>query len=125
MGRKRVPTNILDARGSFKKNPQRRRHEPDARGAIGHAPRFFDAELRKIWKELVSMIPDGVLTKGDRIALEEMCRLVQESREDPANMQVGKRNLLKTYLVSFGLTPADRSKIEVPPPEKKGDFDEF
>lgn len=125
MARPRTPTNILDARGAFKKDPQRKRHEPKPRGPLGPPPRYFDNDLKKIWREIVKQIPEGVLTKADRLSLEELTKLVHESRTFGTTMLVGRSNLLRTYIGLFGMSPADRARLDIQPEDAKNDFDDF
>ena len=123
MGRPRIPTKVLEMRGAFKKNPQRKRTDPKSRGPIGRAPKHLSDGEQDIWREVVRIAPAGVLTRADRIALEEMCSLIHERRTNLAGMTGAKRNLLRSYMAVFGMTPADRSRINIPPPKKKNPFD--
>ena len=125
MGRPRTPTNVLDRRGAFKKNPQRKRTDPVTNGPVGAAPRHLSVAQKKIWRELVKIMPAGVVSCAERIALEEMCYLIHEMRTELDYMTDGRRSLLRSYLGQFGMTPADRAKINVPPPAPTNRFDGF
>lgn len=125
MGRPRTPTNILDARGAFDKNPQRKRTDPATSGPIGDAPAHLNEMEAAIWAEVLEIAPQGVLTCADRFAVEEMCRLVAEVRVGGNEMTSANRSLLRTYLGQFGMTPADRAKINVPPPAPVSKYDGF
>jgi hypothetical protein len=41
MARQRAPTNVLDARGAFDKNPNRKREDPKVAGPLKAAPGHF------------------------------------------------------------------------------------
>ena len=125
MGRPRTPTNVLILKGAFKKDPQRKRVDPKTNGPIGFAPRHLSAAEKKIWRELIKIMPVGIVTCAERIALEEMCYLIHEMRTELEYMTDGRRSLLRSYLGQFGMTPADRAKINVPPPAPKNPYDGF
>jgi hypothetical protein len=124
MARPRTPSAILELKGAFKKDPQRkeqRSQEPRPQGIIGDPPLFFDVERASIWHEIISQVPDGVLTNADRIILELTCSLVHGLRQ--GSSERGDLSLLKSCLASLGMTPADRSKISVP--KQAEELDEF
>jgi hypothetical protein len=81
MARPRTPTNVLDARGAFKKHPERRREDPEPAGELGEPPLYFSAPELQCWTELVSITPRGVLTARDRWVVEMAARLMAEYRE--------------------------------------------
>jgi len=117
MGRNRVPTSILEARGSFEQNPQRRRKDPTVRGGLGRCPDFLKPDEKQAWREIVKQVPERVLAVSDRILVETTARLVAKQRRDP---EFSSRlcALLISCLSKLGLTPADRSKVsQLPPPE--------
>ena len=112
MGRIPVPTEILDARGSFLKHPERRRpNEPQEARSLGNAPRCLTAEQKKLWAEVAHALPPGVGKFSDRYALEILVRLLAKERGDSINNN--ERGQLIKLLGSFGMTPADRSKISI------------
>jgi hypothetical protein len=123
MTRPRTPTSILEARGAFDKNPNRRREsEPKAEGEIGNPPvRFSVAEIAA-WDEIVSCCASGVLCKSDRIAVEIAAVLLAAFRSDPMGLPAAKVARLDSLLSRFGMTPSDRSKVTVPPPFKENPF---
>lgn len=123
MGRPRTPTKVIEMRGAFRKNPNRKRTDPQVKGPIGNAPKHLSAKEKKIWDEVVENAPVGVLTSADRIALEEMCSLIYERRYDLASMPCSKRNLLRSYVGVFGMTPGDRSRVNVPGPKERNRFE--
>src|SRR5580765_7771854 len=71
MGRNRTPSAILDAKGAYLVNPQRRRtKEPQGTLGIGTAPRRLTDEEKAVWKELADDMPEGVLQRSDRNMFE-------------------------------------------------------
>jgi hypothetical protein len=112
MGRIPVPTEILDTRGAFLKHPERRRpNEPQEARPLGNAPRCLTAEQKKLWCEIAHNLPPGVGKVSDRHAFEMMVRLMAKERADSINNN--ERGQLIKLLGSFGMTPADRSKISI------------
>ena len=113
MGRIPVPTEILDTgRGAFLKHPERRRpNEPQETRPLGNAPRCLAAEQKKLWVEIAHNLPPGVGKVSDRHAFEMLVRLMAKERADSINNN--ERGQLIKLLGSFGMTPADRSKISI------------
>jgi len=125
MARPRTPTNVLELRGAYKKNPQKKRKtEPKPLAGVG---KFTEGptSLTEIWDEVVSQTVPGVMTISDRLALEMVCRLTAEIRLNPDEISVGKVSALCGMLGRFGLTPADRSKVTIPDVEKNDEWGEF
>lgn len=122
MGRPRTPTNILEARGAFKKNPGRARaraNEPEVRAPVGGPPEGWVeqakhnmryAEYVALWKEICASAPAGVLTVADRPLVELYCRKMYSVRRDldPRASDVGQ---IVSILAKFGMTPSDRSRV--------------
>lgn len=122
MARPRKPTVTLELAGAFQKDPQRKReNEPKPAGPLGEPPVDFDDVLHALWEELVSMVPAGVLTVSDRWLVELACRTMFAVKQGHA--LAAEKNLLLSCLSRMGLTPADRSKIAVPP--QKQELDEL
>ena len=117
MARPRLPSNVLDARGSFKRNPHRTRTDPAPAGKLRAPPKgeHFSDEHRKIWRELVKAAPKDVITESDRFALEICCVLLFQYRSDPGEFAAPKLLRLETLLGKFGMTPADRPKVAKTP----------
>lgn len=124
MARPRTPTNVLDARGAFKKNPNRRREDPDVDAEIGEPPAFFDEAHACVWQELVAAAPNGVLKGSDRVALEMACRLTVAMRTN-AEFPISGMLRLEALLGKFGMTPADRSKVSGTKKKSNNAFDQF
>ena len=123
MGRPKTPTALLDARGAFKKHPERKRNgEPQVRESIGLVPDWFSPEQVSAWQQITSSAPMGVLTGADSLAVEISAVLLAEFRYDPAEFQAGKLGRLQSFLGQFGMTPADRAKLSI---EKAPDVNPF
>ena len=111
MARPRTPTNVLDARGAFKKNPQRRRQDAEPSGQLGAAPAHLECEALQAWEEIKRSAPRDVLTESDRLALEVAAQLLAQFRTDPVEFPAAKLVRLEALLGKFGMTPADRAKV--------------
>jgi hypothetical protein len=122
----RKPTAILDLNGAFKKNPDRgraRKNEPKPTGPLGPPPEFLTSPEKLVWFELDEIAPPKVLTNSDRWTVEIAVRLMNRVREDGIGgkygISVGELAQLNQCLIRMGMTPADRSKIGVPPDDDK------
>jgi phage terminase small subunit len=130
MARNRTPSNILELNGAFKKNPQRRREEPNVDSELGPPPDHFDDARCAAWAEVVGMAPEGVLTKSDRLAIEMLSDLLVRYRASMAPAgdkftSADRRDLL-AILARFGMTAADRSRVSSPTEkEETGDMFDF
>jgi hypothetical protein len=83
---------------------------------IGKPPTHLPAIERSIWGEIVRTAPPGLLTKSDRLSLEILGKLVARMRT--SEFKVSELNALVAVLGKFGMTPADRLKMNLePPPE--------
>jgi len=86
MGRARIATNILEARGAFKKNAKRkdiRANEPSDHDEFKTPPpKYFSAEEKAAFKEIIKFVPKGVLVKSDTLHVELAARLLAEFRRD-------------------------------------------
>jgi len=127
MSRPRTPTNVLDARGAFDKNPNRRRVDPKSAGRLKPPGKHLDDERRVIWREIVKMVPEGVITQSDRLMLEIAVELTWEFRQSPLDFTAARLTRLEAILGKFGLSPSDRAKVAGPGGRKKAEnpFSEF
>lgn len=115
MARPRKPTRTLELLGAYKKDPkrkQKRAREPQPEAGLGKPPKTFDESERARWRDLVEICAAGVLTKQDRPAAMSLCQLWAALLRN--KISVSERSLLHGLFGKFGLTPADRSKIQVP-----------
>jgi len=124
MARPRTATNILDARGAFKKNPGRARpNEPKVSAKFKKTPsKRLDDSQRAAWRELIKAVPAGVLTGADHLELEMVACLLAEFWACPAEMGTTRINLLRTMMGRFGLDPSGRASLTIEPP-KDNPFD--
>jgi len=125
MSRPRIATKILDARGAFRKDPQRARpNEPKpAKGTFRRAPpKQFSPKEKSCWKEIVRSAPEGVLTKSDEIMVEIAASLLNEFRTDRSNISMTKIARLQTILTRLGFDPSGRASISVNNGKEESEF---
>jgi len=125
MARPRKPTNIIKLQGGYKDHPARlkeREGEPENVNPIGGPPSILGEQECGVWAELVKMSIPGVLGEADRMALEVLSRLIVKFREGEATGP--ELSQITKLLSQFGMTPADRSKINIPGKKKKNAFDD-
>ena len=129
MARPRKPTNVLELKGAFKKDPQRaadRENEPEPQGEIGDPPKHLSADERKCWVEIVSMCHAGTLCAADRLVVEHGARILWALRSSEEYVDTKLMARLEAVLGKLGLTPADRSKVQVlKPKENANPFAKF
>lgn len=116
MGKPRTPTNVLDARGAFRKDPQRfeaRKDEPQPIDGIGSAPDYFTPEQISAWDFIVAKAHAGTLSDADSVVVEQGAILLAEMRANPAGFPITGHARLQGVLASLGMTPADRSRVSV------------
>src|ERR1019366_8935744 len=128
MNRPRIPTAILDAKGSLLHHPELRdSSEPTGRQMSKTVPKDFacvdacpevchHAEQRRLWKELMQMMAPGVALASDRWAVIHLVVLEAKSRAGLTSN--GEEMRLLHYLDRFGLNPASRSKVSIPAPKE-------
>lgn len=118
MPRPRKPTELLELQGSFEVHPERRRPiGPKSALGIGDAPEELRPDEAGCWYEFIANAPAGVLTSGDRWALERACCLQAKARRE--GLSPPELGHLRGYLTELGATPASRSKISAAPGEDK------
>lgn len=126
MGRPRTPSKVLEARGAFAKNPQRRRdNEPEVREPLGSPPEGLSEAEGRAWHEIALYAPVGVLTQADRLTMELACTLIAEYRADRSGFAAQKYARLQSLLGSFGMTPSDRSKLSIEKPDSENRWSQF
>lgn len=115
MARPRTPTNLLDARGAFKRHPERRREgEPVVTDPLGAPPDDLAPEELRWWNEIVARTPLGVLTAADYLSVLLAAKLMAEAMADFAAINPAKLGRLQSLLGTFGMTPSDRAKLSIP-----------
>jgi len=127
-GRPRTPTSILEGRGAYKRNPQRRRdreNEPEVTGGLGPPPERFmiqepesgyqeAARLRTLWQEIAEEGP--YITSASRGTVETLCYIKSEIRRLPLGSKrlAQLANTEDKLRSSLGLTEAARSRVNAP-----------
>lgn len=129
MPARRLPTAVLEARGAFRKNPDRgraRESEPKGTTPLGEPPARLSAKEKEAWEELAANTHEGVLCSADRFLLEMVARLLAESWEQRTSFPIRKINQLAALLGRLGMTPSDRSRVQAAPSKqpdsKRGRF---
>lgn len=91
--------------------------QPNFIRPVGKAPPHLTPGERAVWAELVRAAPPGLLQRSDRLVLEVLSKLVVRMRtsSDPKSSEL---NSLVNVLTKMGLTPVDRTKLNLEsPPE--------
>lgn len=122
--RKHLDIHVMS--GATKKNPQRftdRKRAPQPTEDLGKPPKHLTADERKAWKEIASQVPPGVLGNTDRIAVEIAARLLVRFRTGLL-LKASEVSCLVSLLARFGMTPADRNKIETGPTQEPDEMND-
>lgn len=112
-GRPRKPTAYLELVGADKKNPKRfedRANEPRDLGPLGDPPPWLNEAEQARWRNIADWCGKW-LTIADRVLVEQTARLWQlcaDRKAKPAD-----EKLLASNLIRLGMTPADRSRVNV------------
>jgi len=119
MARPRKPSNVLEFKGSFKKNPARRRKDAEGGAPFCEQP---PAHLPKsavpAWNYVVARLPRVALYNSDEIAVEIAATLLA-AFWTTNDLEVLKE--LRQWLGKLGMTPGDRTKIPAQAPTEKKD----
>lgn len=115
---------ILEMRGAYKANPERRRtKEPEPAGTFNmEPPESLTEDEIVAWKEVVSQVPKLVLTGSDRNLVELTAVLWAQFRREKHEMAVARMNRMVSNFGFLGMTPSDRTKLQVDKP-KANEFD--
>ena len=128
MARPRKSTSTLRANGSFLINPQRERArslEPLPSAELGSPPENMEVQEKAIWRELVALLPSGVATNMDRPSFELMVGLLAQYRHHRGTMKAAEYSLLVGLFGRFGMTPADRSRVQATRFQHSNPLDDF
>lgn len=124
MGRPRKPTKVLELRGSFDKDPQRRKarqHEPKVDAPLGPPPAYLDSSEVDRWADVAKMAP--WLTVADRVPVEIVARLwARLVRREAATPEI---KILESTAAHLGLNPVDRTKVVAPVAEPKSKVEKY
>jgi phage terminase small subunit len=119
-GRPRLPSNVLELRGAFKKHPERRRRDAQGTGEFKtEPPAHLPAGAVPAWNYLVTRLPKIALTSSDEIAVEIAARLLAQYW---LTSDIDTMKELRQWLGKLGMTPADRTKMPSAPPNDKNPF---
>lgn len=113
----RKPTNVLALTGTLKHNAYRyesREGEPEAIGEIGDPPEHLPEPVKACWREIVGLAHEGTLGAGDRLVMEHGAQLLAQLRADDWKVHPTIMLRYEAFLGKLGLTPADRSRVQVP-----------
>ncbi len=122
MARQRKPTALHEIEGTTNTTRHRdRAREPKAGGSLGAPPNNWKAPGRALWYELRKQIPEGVATASDRAAFELLVLLFGHVRAAPEDLSPAMASQLRSALAMFGLSPASRAALSVPPPRTPDD----
>lgn len=138
MARHPLPTALHEESGAFDHDPQRaeaRENEPIPPGPLGEPPerwRTAESDEARIlavlqieaWHELELQVAKNVLTISDRVLVEVYCSLVARHRAGQV-LKAAEYNLILSCLARMGMTPSDRSRLNVPTDEKTKAVDTF
>jgi phage terminase small subunit len=129
MARPRTPAKILELRGAFKANPQRRRKDAEGAGPFQmDPPTHLAAEAVPAWRYLVERLPRVTLSSSDEVAVEAaavtLAGLWQLSKMlgALAPLSPSYKSLsaeLRLWLQQLGMTPQARTKIPAAPEGEK------
>lgn len=123
MSRSPMPSYLLDARGAYKKNPNRTRVDVVDGRELGAPPEHLDEAGRAAWLELAGNATPDTLSRADRVALELTTRLLLKMRSGEA--KAAELTLLAGQLAKFGCTPADRTRVTAIPRKEHNEFDDL
>jgi hypothetical protein len=112
MSRPRLPTAVLELRGAFKRNPDRKRarqNEPLVTTPLPEPPAYLTADTTAAWNE---MKDHGFwLTSADRFLVEIAATLMSRYRTDA---QSAENSLLIGLLGKIGFSPKERGALNLP-----------
>ncbi len=115
---------MLEMRGSFAKDPQRRKareHEPEVSRSLGDPPTTLNESEQARWHEMADWAP--WLTIADRTVVEQTCQLwmlMRDRKATSADMKSLSMNLSK-----LGMTPSDRSRVQMPTAKPKSKLEKY
>ena len=131
MPRPRKPTTQHILEGTLR--PQRHSERADAniKQSKLRMPRGLSSEQKKIWKAIDENLPDGVVGKLDEASMTAMLVAYQNwldniDKPDLADRRFGLECLKEFNRMAgrFGLTPADRARLQVPTAQKTDNQDD-
>ena len=91
-------------------------------------PKWLRGDALEEWREIAPQLEElGTLRKTDATALGIYCSLVAAFRRHDSDGNTSARTAgeIRQYLARFGLTPADRSRVQGKPKEQPKKLDRF
>lgn len=116
----RKPLALLELSGGLATNPGRyadRLNNPKPAEELGEAPDFLSEEEAAVWNKLKEIIPAGVLGNSDIFMVELAARYIVYSRKNWP-LKPSEIAALTNIMGRLGLSPVDRTKIQVAPDKK-------
>lgn len=111
MSRPRTPTALLELRGAFKRNPDRKRarqNEPLVTTPLPEPPRRLPKPVKLMWREMQA---HGFwLTSADRFLVEIAATLMTAHRAGEQKTT----SLLIGLLGKLGFSPKERAALNLP-----------
>jgi hypothetical protein len=122
----RKPSNVLDAKGAFKHDPNRKRVDVEGVGAMPDPPETLNDLERELWFEIIKMIPPGVATGSDALQVEITARYWAKLRNTlTGDLTAAQIAQMASLCSALGMTPQGRTKIPQAGKQKKNSFDGF
>lgn len=141
-GRRPKPTYLKVIEGNPGKRPLNKR-EPQPRGALRHAPAWFDARHKRLWDAVIGQAPAGLLKRIDWAVVEVfVCAAITHQdavlelnktglvtgtgvgtvKENP--LLRAQRTAAQTMIraaAELGFTPSSRSRVTIVPDDDEDD----
>lgn len=111
--------------GTAKKNPQRINHKEPVSKAKLRIPRHFNPDQKRIWREVIKNVADGVFQASDTYTIECIVNLLYRMRSEKLVFTAADQAALTRLLTRCGMTPVDRQKLSVEGVKPKNDFDDL
>ena len=112
----RLPTEVLKLRGTYRKQPARlaaREGEPTECGPLPEAPAHLRGVARECWDEIARLA--YWLRDADAPLVEQTAQLWAMQRAGIETMNGQQLRQLAANLGRLGMTPVDRSRVNVHP----------
>jgi hypothetical protein len=113
MARPRTPTAVLELRGAFKRNPNRKKErqtEPIVTTPLPEPPGYLTADTTAAWQEMRER--GWWLTSADRFLVEIAATLLARYRGD--SVKSGDVSQLIGLLGKIGFSPKERGSLNLP-----------
>lgn len=121
MSRPREPAAILELRGAFRANPQRRRQDAEGAGAFQpDPPAHLPQDIVPAWTYVVARVPKIALSSSDEVLVEEAAALLAglwslRARLGALAVTTAEHGrmaaLLLRHLEQLGMTPRGRASF--------------